>query len=816
MTKCRLIAFLAFMVVVFVSPITGFASLAVASNAAKELDYGPYMADLQRRIKRSWFPAAGFGQKKAVVVFKIHSDGSLSHLRLQSSSGLAIVDNSAVNAVQNASPFRPLPLGSPASVDIQFTFDQNVDIDQDTTPAYFRTIPAVSDFVAESPDAQIDELVLQVNAYISQVHKILWNEKKSKQERIVEVQDKYKLAKPLLEMLLISADEIGSSLQDKEVVMADLGKIEWVNGQYAVALPLLDQALKLKEKKYGTAATKFDRRFLAALYVDQGDLARAEQLYKNAVATNDYLERTRNDPFLRQVNQHVNDKGSLASSLGDLAGFYYATKNYSQAEHCFLQKLGIEEKNLGLLNNQTVQTREDLFIVLLHQSKGSEQEELYKNVVAKFQGVKGQESELAMSLGYLAWCYCYLGKYAEAEVALEKALSLRIQLDAEPRIVAANIQNLAVVSDKLGMLLQAEDLYKRLLEFCKTTAQMNRYDELIATQELACFYWRHDNYDKARPLIEREQFLVAQVPRDSWRDPFIAAKPWGKPYPTTLAEHWAWFYYSCKQYEKAELLFKESNSVAGLRAVYKAQNKQQKSEKLDAQHEPLNYLGQPNLAKSLVEEGRYSEAEKVCLETLDYLKNSLEYSKLFRFDLEPIFARYWARPQLSGAGNSTIGPKARGSAGPQSQFWGLGIRRVFTGSEDVTEIRGVNTAGNIQKYQADYRRPTFWFEGNYITKDGRFRSEPGICYLPVPELQIAGVEPSISDPQSLLINGELLVVSNSDAQACLQLQLVNIYRKQGKIAQAEALSTEAVAAIGKLSAPKAEMIRSYFAGPEQP
>lgn len=95
-------------------------------SAQKDVDFGPYMADLQRRIKRAWFPPKGNESKRVQVVFKVHSNGTVSNLRLLGSSGLAIADQAALKAVQNAAPFRPLPDGAPPDVDIQFTFDYNV------------------------------------------------------------------------------------------------------------------------------------------------------------------------------------------------------------------------------------------------------------------------------------------------------------------------------------------------------------------------------------------------------------------------------------------------------------------------------------------------------------------------------------------------------------------------------------------------------------------------------------------------------------------------------------------------------------------
>jgi TonB family protein len=94
--------------------------------AQKDVDFGPYMADLQRRIKRAWFPPRGQENRRVVVVFKIHKEGELSNLRLVTSSGMAPADKAAMSAVENAAPFRPLPAGASDDVDIQFTFDYNV------------------------------------------------------------------------------------------------------------------------------------------------------------------------------------------------------------------------------------------------------------------------------------------------------------------------------------------------------------------------------------------------------------------------------------------------------------------------------------------------------------------------------------------------------------------------------------------------------------------------------------------------------------------------------------------------------------------
>lgn len=96
------------------------------TDADTDTDFGPYMATLQRRIKRSWFPPKNTESLRGKVVFKVHSDGSMTNLRMVTTTDLPAADQAMMKAVQNAAPFAALPPGAPADVDIEFTFDYNV------------------------------------------------------------------------------------------------------------------------------------------------------------------------------------------------------------------------------------------------------------------------------------------------------------------------------------------------------------------------------------------------------------------------------------------------------------------------------------------------------------------------------------------------------------------------------------------------------------------------------------------------------------------------------------------------------------------
>ena len=101
--------------------------LAPGSIAAKkDIDFGPYMNVLQRKIKRAWRPPRGNESKRVIVTFRISKNGELSELAIKTGSGFEPSDKAALVAVQAAAPFSRLPEGAPNSVDIEFTFDYNV------------------------------------------------------------------------------------------------------------------------------------------------------------------------------------------------------------------------------------------------------------------------------------------------------------------------------------------------------------------------------------------------------------------------------------------------------------------------------------------------------------------------------------------------------------------------------------------------------------------------------------------------------------------------------------------------------------------
>lgn len=94
-------------------------SLSKAERQQLEL----YLVDLDRRLRRHWFPPRDGG----VVTerFKIRADGSLEFVKLFGPSTCWSCEKAAADAVRNSAPFRALPAGCPA-IDVVFHFDYRI------------------------------------------------------------------------------------------------------------------------------------------------------------------------------------------------------------------------------------------------------------------------------------------------------------------------------------------------------------------------------------------------------------------------------------------------------------------------------------------------------------------------------------------------------------------------------------------------------------------------------------------------------------------------------------------------------------------
>lgn len=101
------------------------ASYAKVLRGDDGVNYGPFMADLQGRIKRVWHPPKLTESYKLMTLFKINRTGEVVDIKIVAPHALESVNEAALSAVKDAAPLR-FPEGCrEKTVDIEFTFEYN-------------------------------------------------------------------------------------------------------------------------------------------------------------------------------------------------------------------------------------------------------------------------------------------------------------------------------------------------------------------------------------------------------------------------------------------------------------------------------------------------------------------------------------------------------------------------------------------------------------------------------------------------------------------------------------------------------------------
>ena len=94
---------------------------------APRFPYSYYLSAIERKVSENWFSSQGGreGGISCVVYFRLSRGGRVSDLRVETPSGNAYFDRSALRAIRSADPFPPLPRAFGESwLGIHFTFIQ--------------------------------------------------------------------------------------------------------------------------------------------------------------------------------------------------------------------------------------------------------------------------------------------------------------------------------------------------------------------------------------------------------------------------------------------------------------------------------------------------------------------------------------------------------------------------------------------------------------------------------------------------------------------------------------------------------------------
>ncbi|MEG3986606.1 tetratricopeptide repeat protein [Microcoleus sp. S28C3] len=281
------------------------------------------------------------------------------------------------------------------------------------------------------------------------------------------------------------------------------GECENFQQEYELASEYFKKAIALQQKLDMKLELSSSLSYLAGLYKSQGRYSEAESLYLQA------LEIFR----LPRHEYHP----SLANPINNLAGFYKSQGRYSEAEILYLQALEIDNRYLLEDDFSLAINLNNLAVLYRSQGRYSEAEMLYLQAlkIDRRPLHKGNPS-LATRLNNLALLYKCQGRYSKAETLYLQALKRhRRSLPEDHTDLATNLNNLAGLYRSQGRYSEAEPLYLEALEIYRRSLPKDHPRLATGFNNLALLYKCQGRYSEAETLyLQALEIHRISLPKD--------------------------------------------------------------------------------------------------------------------------------------------------------------------------------------------------------------------------------------------------------------------------------------------------------------
>lgn len=277
---------------------------------------------------------------------------------------------------------------------------------------------------------------------------------------------------------------------------------------YAVAEPLLLEALQLREKGFkgasqaGQLIGSIER--LADCYFLQNKYSEAEELYLRAISA-------------RQKAGVAKDS-SLVRDLTNVAVLYQRQGKHSQADRLSKQALLLVEEQWGdsieLAAALTTRAK-----VLLEIDQAPAAISLLERALAlRLKEAKGNDSAVSSILTTLAKAYLDSDNYHAAEKSLKQALDIDLANSGRESLpVVVDLSTIGQLYLRQGKYNASEHAYKEALEICTRLKSDKHPETATCMNNLAFLYRNMGDYNKAENLLRsgldiREQNFGADHP----------------------------------------------------------------------------------------------------------------------------------------------------------------------------------------------------------------------------------------------------------------------------------------------------------------
>jgi CHAT domain-containing protein/tetratricopeptide (TPR) repeat protein len=283
--------------------------------------------------------------------------------------------------------------------------------------------------------------------------------------------------------------------------LLDKGQSLYDSGKYAEALPIVEQAAALAERRLG--AHDVDRAMALLLLgrtcTSMGDFQRAHELFTRSVA------------FFEKAPQYGPNHPTIYASLNNLAEVYQKLGDYPMAEQAARRGVAVNEKHpeVGPQHFQTAAAAEALASVLEGKGDYAEAEDLLQRALTIKQKHFGAESpEVAFTLHQLASLYYNKGDYDRALPLHPRVIALREKAHGpdHPRL-AISINNYARLYRMMGEYEKAEPLQRRALRILQKALPAGHPQVAHALSNVGELLMSVGKNDEARPLFQESADL---------------------------------------------------------------------------------------------------------------------------------------------------------------------------------------------------------------------------------------------------------------------------------------------------------------------
>ncbi|OCK99064.1 TPR-like protein [Cenococcum geophilum 1.58] len=194
-----------------------------------------------------------------------------------------------------------------------------------------------------------------------------------------------------------------------------------------------------------------------------------------------------------------------AKILFTLGWYNYEQGRYSKAYQLYLESLVLRESNLGPEHSDTLDSINNLALVLWSQGKYGEAEKMHRRVLGVREKVLGLEHSGTLNcINNLALVLRSQGRYGEAEKMHRRVLEVREKvLGLEHSDTLNCINNLALVLRSQGRYDEAEKMHRRVLEVRGKVLGPEHPNTLTSVNNLAFVLRSQGNYNEAEEIHQR-------------------------------------------------------------------------------------------------------------------------------------------------------------------------------------------------------------------------------------------------------------------------------------------------------------------------